>query len=408
MPTGDEAKRAKNRPKPAKAATAKKPREGAERPAAKRARPAAGRPSASSGALPAEALAGEFPPIDLPIRPPYPPMEAASAEKLPDGPGWLYEPKWDGFRCLAFRKGKEILLQSKSGQPLGRYFPEVAAALGGLPPRAFALDGEIVIFTGGALDFDALLQRIHPAASRIAKLSRDTPAVFLAFDLLVDGRGKPLVDLPLAERRAGLEAFFAAIPEAGGVLLSPAVGERKIAERWMRELGAGGLDGIVAKRADERYRSGERAGMVKVKRLRTVDCVVGGFRYLQAGGEIGSLLLGLYDDAGKLDHVGFSSSFTAAERRELKPLLAPLVEPPGFTGKAPGGPSRWSTRRSDDWQPVRPVLVCEVRYDHFSGARFRHGTKFLRWRPDKKPELCTVDQVKRRAAGPLLEHLGVG
>jgi len=338
-------------------------------------------------------------------------MEATSAKRLPDGPGWLYEPKWDGFRCLAFRKGRVILLQSKSGQPLGRYFPEVEAALAALPTRTFVLDGEIVIFTAGALDFDALLQRIHPAASRIEKLSRETPATFLAFDLLVDPRGKPLVDLPLAERRARLEKLFARLPpkihEAGGVLLSPATAERKTAEGWMRELGAGGLDGVVAKRADERYRTGERAGMVKVKRLRTADCVVGGFRYLQAGGEIGSLLLGLYDRAGKLDHVGFSSSFTAAERRELKPLLTPLIEPPGFTGKAPGGPSRWSARRTDDWQPVRPVLVCEVRYDHFSGARFRHGTKFLRWRPDKRPEDCTFGQVRPRAAGPLLEHLGV-
>ena len=358
--------------------------------------------------MPAEALAGEFPAIDLPLAPPYPPMEATSAEALPAGPGWLYEPKWDGFRCLAFRKGREVLLQSKAGQPLGRYFPEVRAALLALPAKTFVLDGEIAIFTGGALDFDALLQRIHPAASRIEKLSKETPATFLAFDLLVDGRGRLLAGLPLAERRAALEAFFESLPGNGRVLLSPAVSKREAAERWMRELGAGGLDGVVAKRTAEPYRSGERAGMVKVKRLRTADCVVGGFRYLQAGGEIGSLLLGLYDRDGKLDHVGFSSSFTAAERRELKPLLVPLVEPPGFTGKAPGGPSRWSTRRSDGWQPLRPALVCEVRYDHFSGGRFRHGTKFLRWRPDKKPRDCTFDQVRPRAAGPLLGHLGVG
>jgi ATP-dependent DNA ligase len=357
--------------------------------------------------VPAEDLAGEFPAIDLPLEPPYPPMEATAADVLPRGPGWLYEPKWDGFRCLAFRKGREVLLRSKAGQPLGRYFPEVAAALGRLPPRTFVLDGEIVVFTGGALDFDALLQRIHPAASRIEKLARETPATFLAFDLLVDGRGRPLVHRPLAERRAALAALFAALPAESGVLLSPAVDSFETAEGWMRELGSGGLDGVVAKRAGERYRSGERAGMVKVKRLRTADCVVGGFRYLQAGGEVGSLLLGLYDREGKLDHVGFSSSFTAAERRELKPLLTPLVELPGFTGKAPGGPSRWSTRRSDDWQPLRPALVCEVRYDHFSGARFRHGTKFLRWRPDKRPQACTFDQLRPRAAGPLLEHLGI-
>ncbi len=368
--------------------------------------------------MPAEALAGEFPAVDLPLAPPYPPMEATSAEALPAGSGWLYEPKWDGFRCLAFRKGGEILLQSKADQPLGRYFPEVRAALLALPAKSFVLDGEIAIFAGGALDFDALLQRIHPAASRIAKLSKETPATFLAFDLLVGPRGKLLAGLPLAERRAALEAFFAPLADqslgAGPVLLSPAVSSRAVAEGWMRELGAGGLDGVVAKRADEPYRSGERAGMVKVKRLRSADCVVGGFRYLQnrgkggeAAGEVGSLLLGLYDREGKLDHVGFSSSFTAEERRELLPLLLPLVAPPGFTGKAPGGPSRWSTRRSDDWQPLRPALVCEVRYDHVSGGRFRHGTKFLRWRPDKKPEACTFDQVRPRAAGPLLAHLGL-
>jgi ATP-dependent DNA ligase len=380
----------------------------------KRKRPAravqagAKRPSSTSGAVPAEALAGDFPPIGLPVRPPFPPMEAASAERLPAGPGWLYEPKWDGFRCLAFRQGREILLQSKSGQPLGRYFLEVAAALAALPAKTFVLDGEIAIFTGGALDFDALLQRIHPAASRIARLSRETPATFLAFDFLVDRRGRSLVERPLAERRARLEALLAELPAGGGVLLSPATARRETAEGWMRELGAGGLDGVVAKRAGEPYRSGERTAMVKVKRLRTADCVVGGFRYLQAGGAIGSLLLGLYDREGKLDHVGFSSSFTADERRELEPLLAPLVEPPGFTGKAPGGPSRWSARRSDDWQPLRPVLVCEVRYDHFSGGRFRHGTRFLRWRPDKEPKLCTFDQLRPRAAGPLLEHLGFG
>jgi len=382
-----------------------KPPEAAKRPSSRPARPKSGRTAA--GAVPAEDLAGEFPAIDLPLAPPYPPMEAATAETLPSGHGWLYEPKWDGFRCLAFRKGRQVLLQSKAGQPLGRYFPEVAAALAALPARTFVLDGEIAIFTGGALDFDALLQRIHPAASRIEKLSQETPATFLAFDLLVDARGKLLADRPLAERRAALEDFFAPLAGHGSVLLSPAVPSRATAEGWMRELGSGGLDGVVAKRAGERYRSGERAGMVKVKRLRSVDCVVGGFRYLQAGGEIGSLLLGLYDRDGKLDHVGFSSSFTAAERRELKPLLVPLVAPPGFTGKAPGGPSRWSTRRSDDWQPLRPALVCEVRYDHFSGGRFRHGTKFLRWRPDKKPEACTFDQVRPRAAGPLLAHLGV-
>jgi ATP-dependent DNA ligase len=365
------------------------------------------RTDAASGAVPAEALAGEFPPIDLPLQPPYPPMEAAAAGALPAGDGWLFEPKWDGFRCLAFRKAGEVLLQSKAGQPLGRYFPELVAGLAKLPVKTFVLDGEIVILGNGDgdLDFDALLQRIHPAASRIAKLSRETPATLLAFDLLVDERGRALVEQPLAERRKRLEALFAKIPAGTVARLSPATKDRKTAERWLRgetgvlgrRAGPGGLDGVVAKRLDEPYLAGERSAMVKVKRLRTADCVVGGFRYAQKGGEVGSLLLGLYNEEGQLDHVGFSSSFTAAERRELKPILLPLISPPGFTGKAPGGPSRWATGRSTEWEPLKPELVCEVRYDHFSGGRFRHGSKFLRWRPDKRPEHCTFAQVRRSA-----------
>jgi len=351
---------------------------------------------ATTGALPAEELAGEFPEIDLPVRPPFPPMEARPAERIPGGEGWLYEPKWDGFRCLVFRQGAQVVLQSKAGQPLDRYFPEVVEAFTALPARSFVLDGEIVIQGESGLEFDALLQRIHPAESRIRKLARETPAGFYAFDLLVNGRGTSLVELPLQERRDALEAFFAKLPE-GSVHLSPATPDRALAERWIRELGAAGLDGVVAKRLEAPYLSGEREGMVKVKRQRTADCVVGGFRWAQYGDRVGSLLLGLYDEAGRLDHVGFSSSFTAEERQELEPILTPLVESPGFTGKAPGGPSRWSRGRSTEWEPLRPALVCEVRYDHFSGGRFRHGTKFLRWRPDKKPEACTFDQVSRKA-----------
>jgi ATP-dependent DNA ligase len=347
--------------------------------------------------VPAEALEAEFPAVELPIRPPYPPMEARSAERIPGGEGWLYEPKWDGFRCLAFRRGRTVALQSKSGQPLDRYFPELTAAFLGLPATAFVLDGEIVIRGKSGLDFDALLQRIHPAESRIRKLARETPASYYAFDLLMDARRKSLIDLSLEERRQRLEELFAKFQTPGSILLSPATPDRKIAERWMREQGARGLDGVVAKRADSPYLSGDRSAMVKVKRLRTADCVVGGFRWAQKegkiGGKIGSLLLGLYDEAGLLDHVGFSSSFSAEEREELEPILLPLREPPGFTGKAPGGPSRWTQGRSTEWEPVRPVLVCEVRYDHFSGGRFRHGTKFLRWRPDKKPEQCTFQQL---------------
>jgi ATP-dependent DNA ligase len=370
-------------------------------------KPKAGR--VETAAVPAEALDGEFPQLGLPVQPPYPPMEARSAERIPSGGGWLYEPKWDGFRCLAFRKGGMVALQSKSGQPLDRYFPELAEAFGALPVRTFVLDGEIVIRGEAGLDFDALLQRIHPAESRIRKLARETPAVFYAFDLLVDDKGKSVAGLPLEARRAGLETLFGKIPSGGSVILSPATPDRAVAERWIQELGASGLDGVVAKLADSPYLSGDRSAMVKIKRIRTADCVVGGFRWAQVGGrnegKVGSLLLGLYNDEGLLDHVGFSSSFTEEERRELEPVLLPLREPPGFTGKAPGGPSRWSQGRSTEWEPLRPALVCEVRYDHFSGGRFRHGTKFLRWRPEKKPRQCTFEQVQPR--GVPVEELGL-
>jgi ATP-dependent DNA ligase len=353
------------------------------------------------GALPAEELEQPFPPIRLPIQPPYPPAEAKSVKEIPQGDGWQYEPKWDGFRCLAFRDGKQVLLQSKAGQPLGRYFPEVVAALQDLPHKRFVLDGEIVIFSDGHLSFDDLLLRIHPAESRIRKLSAESPATLMCFDLLVDASRKLLTDLPLAERRRRLEEFFGAVPPSGRIRLSPASTDFKQAEQWMRELGSIGLDGIIAKRLDAPYASGERTSMVKVKRIRTADCVVGGFRYAEKGGGIGSLLLGLYNDEGLLDHVGFTSSFNAEQRKELKKVVEPLIGPPGFTGRAPGGPSRWSTKRSTEWQPLKNKLVCEVQYDHFSGGRFRHGTKFLRWRPEKKPQQCTIDQVKpsRKATG---------
>jgi ATP-dependent DNA ligase len=314
--------------------------------------------------------------------------------EIPNGPGWLYEPKWDGFRCLAFRSGKQVLLQSKAGQPLGRYFPEVVAALADLPHSRFVLDGEIVIFVEGHLSFDDLLMRIHPAESRIRKLSGQTPATLMCFDVLIDANGKKLTELPLAERRQRLEEFFSNLQKKGTIRLSPASAERAQAEHWMSELGKVGLDGIVAKRLDEPYRSGERTAMVKIKRIRTAECVVGGFRYAEKGGGIGSLLLGLYNDQGLLDHVGFTSSFNAEQRQELRTIVEPLVESPGFNGRAPGGPSRWSTKRSAEWQRLKPKLVCEVQYDHFSGGRFRHGTKFLRWRPEKKSRQCTFEQVK--------------
>jgi len=353
----------------------------------------ASRDRISAGAVPEEALEAPFPEIKLSIRPPYPPMEAKSVADLPRGEHWQYEPKWDGFRCLAFRSGTQLLLQSKSGQPLGRYFPELIEALRQLRPQQCVLDGEIVIFSGQQLAFDELLQRIHPAESRIRRLARETPATLMCFDLLVDEQGQSLVALPLSERRQRLQAWFRGAGNNERVRLSPSTLDRRQAERWMRELAPNGLDGVVAKLANEPYHSGDRASMVKIKRIRTADCVVGGFRWAEKGGQVGSLLLGLYNENGLLDHVGFSSSFTAEQRRELKGIVEPLIAPPGFTGKAPGGLSRWSTRRSMEWQPLQPKLVCEVRYDHFSGGRFRHGTKFVRWRPDKKPKDCTFAQV---------------
>ncbi len=350
----------------------------------------------TEGALPAEELKQEFPAIALPVRPPFPPMEAKAVAELPRGENWTYEPKWDGFRCLAFRKGGEVLLQSKAGQPLGRYFPEMVQALAKLPAKQFVLDGEIVILRDGHLSFDDLLLRIHPAESRIRKLSHETPASYLVFDLLVDEHGKSLVELPLAERRKRLEELFKHFGGQKQIRLSPSTRDFNTARGWLTELAAGGFDGVVAKQLDCAYASGERTAMRKIKRIRTADCVVGGFRYASKGGEVGSLLLGLYDENGLLNHVGFSSSFTAAERKKLKGILRPFMGGSGFTGHAPGGPSRWSTERSGEWERLDPKLVCEVKYDHFSGGRFRHGTKFLRWRPEKEPGKCTYEQLANR------------
>jgi ATP-dependent DNA ligase len=360
---------------------------------------------ASKGAVAPEDLEQAFPKIDLAIRPPFPPMEARSEDEIPAGENWLYEPKWDGFRCLAFRKGDEVLLQSKSGQPLGRYFPEMVDALRQLPQTEFVLDGEIVIIRGGKLSFDDLLMRIHPAESRIRKLSAETPASYLVFDLLVDEKGKSLVEQPLRNRKEDLKRFFKKA-ESGSVRLSPATTDRDEAQHWMTDLAGSGFDGVVAKRLNMPYVSGERTGMVKIKNIRSADCVVGGFRYASKGGGIGSLLLGLYDEDGKLNHVGFTSSFNSEMRAKLKPIVEKLKGGTGFTGNAPGGPSRWSTERSGEWEPLKPKLVCEVTYDHFSGGRFRHGTKFLRWRPDKDPKLCTYAQLEGRE-GRSLKELGL-
>jgi ATP-dependent DNA ligase len=349
----------------------------------------------SEAAVPAEKLKQPFPPIQLPIRPPFPPMEAKLVKEIPEGEGWICEPKWDGFRCLVFRRDDEVLLQSKAGQPLGRYFPELVEEFRKWPSRQFLLDGEIVIFVDGQPSFDELLMRIHPAESRIRRLSKETPASFLAFDLLVNERGQSLVDEPLRKRRHELEAFYkSAGRQSGSIQLSPATEDRRQAERWMKDLQGSGFDGVMAKRVDAPYASGQRSAMVKIKKIRTADCVVGGFRYASKGGAIGSLLLGLYNDQGLLDHIGFSSSFKADERAKLRKIVEPLRGGSGFTGRAPGGPSRWSTERSGEWEPLDPKLVCEVSYDYFSQGRFRHGTKFQRWRPDKGPRQCTFEQVQ--------------
>ena len=332
--------------------------------------------------------------MSLPVKKNYLPMEALPATELPSGPQWQYEPKWDGFRCLAFRDGKHVDLISKSQKPLTRYFPELAAALAALQAQRFVLDGEIVIPSDGGLSFDELLMRIHPAASRIEKLSKSSPSILIVFDLLVDSEGKPVFELPLQERRKRLETFFRNyVKKNRAVRLSPVTEDFAVARKWF-QMGTA-LDGVIAKRRDFEYRSGERTGMQKIKRQRTADCVVGGFRYLEKQPEVGSMLLGLYDDEGLLDHVGFTSAIQASDRAALTKKLKKLIKPPGFTGKSPGGPSRWSTKRSTEWQPLDPKLVVEVQFDHFTGGRFRHGTRFLRWRPEKSPKECTMRQVRR-------------
>ncbi|MEY9536620.1 ATP-dependent DNA ligase [Sinorhizobium fredii] len=323
------------------------------------------------------------------------PMEARSAAELPSDGAWQYEPKWDGFRSLAFKSGGEVDLRAKSGKPLGRFFPEVIALLRELGAAQFVLDGELVIEVDGRLSFDALQMRLHPAESRVQKLSQQTPARLILFDMLVDAKGAVLTDKPLSSRRAALEAFATrnAIPDK--LELSPFTLARQEAEHWLTSWEAGATDGVVAKRRDGPYECGERA-MVKVKRLKTADCVVGGFRYESGSDKVGSLLLGLYDTDGTLNHVGFTATISDKERPALTRRLEALREPPGFTGKAPGGPSRWSTERSGEWQPVRPELVVEVRFDHVSSRRFRHGTKLMRWRPDKDPRQCTYEQIEPR------------
>jgi len=338
-------------------------------------------------------------PVPLDTRP----MEARLADDLPREPGWQFEPKWDGFRCLAFRADGEVELRAKSGKTLSRYFPEIVAMLGSIAPESFVVDGELAIPVDDSLSFDALQARLHPAESRVRKLASETPAVFILFDCLMTPDQRSLLDAPLTDRRAALDYFVHSANREPVLRLTPYTREYHEARRWLD--GAGGaLDGVVAKRLEGHYHPGERATL-KFKRLRTADCVVGGFRYEQNTRLVGSLLLGLYDKDGKLDHVGFTSAFGNIDRSALTRRLEAMIAEPGFTGNAPGGPSRWSSERSSQWQPLRPELVAEVRYDQITANRFRHGTRLIRFRPDKAPEQCRFDQLEREAKpGKLVEE----
>ena len=363
----------------------------------------------------------------LPVEPPVEPMLAKPADEIPAGPGWLYEPKWDGFRALVFRDGDEVLVQSRDLRPLDRYFPELHDPLLRTLPARCVVDGEVVIAGEHGLDFDALLLRIHPAASRVAMLAAAAPASYVAWDLLALG-DEDLRDVPFGERRARLAAALAPGDAAGRsrVLLTPATSDPSVARDWFERFEGAGLDGVVAKRTDGRYEPGRRT-MVKVKHQRTADCALAGFRwYKDAPGElVGSLLLGLYDDAGTLHHVGVTSSFTRDERRRLVDELAPLrtdamdghpwsewkaweEEAAARGQRLPGATSRWNRGRDLSWEALRVERVCEVGYDHLQGDRFRHATTFLRWRPDRSPGDCRYDQLQATAPYELGEVFGQG
>ncbi len=327
-------------------------------------------------------------------------MEMRALDTIPDGPGWQYEPKWDGFRCIAHRDGNEATLTSKAGQPLARYFPEIVAALRSLPADRFVLDGELVVPLAGALSFDALQQRIHPAASRVAMLAKQTPAILLAFDLLqLDG--DTFVEQPLEVRRPALERFAAGFSGQALLRLSPATTSRAVVDGWFDRVG-GALDGVVAKRLGVPYASGRRDAAVKVKKMRTADCVIGGFRYAKGStSRIGSVLLGLFDRDGLLDYIGFCSAFSNAERETLLAKLRPDIGEPGFTGGAPdSAPSRWSRGEDRDrtYVKLRGSFVLEVAFDQVTSGRIRHGTRPVRWRTDKAPASCTTDQLETTGA----------
>jgi ATP-dependent DNA ligase len=318
--------------------------------------------------------------MSLPLSPPILPQLARSAKELPEGEEWCYEPKWDGFRTIAFRDGDEVRLQSRNGKPMNRYFPEVIEQVLALPAERVVLDGEMVVTVDGIQEFDLLSQRIHPAASRVEKLSKETPADYVAFDLLsVDDQ--ELLELSYSERRERLEGLV-----AKPVDLTPVTSDLKEATKWLEGTG----EGVIAKQVGAPYRPGERTGMVKIKRVRTADAVVAAFRFGKEEGTVGSLILGMYDDEGGLRIVGHTSSFRAKQKRELIELLEPYR-----TGeRGSGEPSRWKSDEELVWEGLRPELVCEVNFDHITGQRIRHGAKFLRWRTDKEPEECLISQLR--------------
>jgi ATP-dependent DNA ligase len=318
--------------------------------------------------------------MTLPLAPPVKPQLAKSARSLPEGDEWRYEPKWDGFRTIAFRDGSEVHLQSRNGRPMNRYFPEVAEQLLELPSERLVLDGEIVVMVDGLQEFDLLGQRIHPAASRVERLAQETPAIFVAFDVLAHG-DRALLELPYDERRERLAGVVAPPVE-----LTPVTDSAEDAGQWL----TGTSEGVIAKEGAAAYLPGERRGMVKIKRVRTADAVVKAFRFGKEEGTVGSLILGLYDDSGRLCEVGHVSGFSAMEKRDLVQYL----EAYRTYERGAGEPSRWKSEEELVWEGLRPELVCEVAYDHVTGRRIRHGAKFIRWRTDKAPEECHIDQLR--------------
>jgi ATP-dependent DNA ligase len=321
--------------------------------------------------------------MSLPLAEPIQPQLARSAKDLPGGGGWCYEPKWDGFRTIVFRDGDHVRLQSRGGKPMNRYFPEVVEDVAGLASERLVLDGELIVVVDGVQEFDLLSQRIHPAVSRVERLARETPAALVAFDLLAE-EDESLLELPYRERRERLVAAVGG--DEGPVALTPVTGDAEAARQWL----TGRSEGVIAKEADAPYRPGERTGMLKIKRIRTADCVVRAFRFGKHEGTVGSLILGLYDEDGELREVGHVSGFKAREKRELVDKLAPYRT----YERGSGEPSRWKSDEELVWEGLRPELVIEVAFDHITGHRIRHGAKFRRWRDDKRPEECTMEQLR--------------